>query len=90
MYFVPPNSNDEWFYLQTLLAVVKGQKSYEGLRTFSNVVYPMFHEACIAQGLLADDGEWRQCLMEASSITGDKDPNTHQAHAGYIGSTDNK
>ena len=22
--------------------------------------------------------------------TGDKDPNTHQAHAGYIGSTDNK
>jgi len=21
--------------------------------------------------------------------TGDKDPNTHQAHAGYIGSTDN-
>ena len=23
-------------------------------------------------------------------ITGDKDPNTHQAHAGYIGSTDNK
>jgi len=24
------------------------------------------------------------------TITGDKDPNTHQAHAGYIGSTDNK
>jgi len=22
--------------------------------------------------------------------TGDKDPNTHQAHTGYIGSTDNK
>jgi len=22
--------------------------------------------------------------------TGDKDPNTHQAHAGYIGSTDNE
>ena len=22
--------------------------------------------------------------------TGEKDPNTHQAHAGYIGSTDNK
>jgi len=22
--------------------------------------------------------------------TGDKDPNTHQTHAGYIGSTDNK
>ena len=24
------------------------------------------------------------------ACTGDKDPNTHQAHAGYIGSTDNK
>ena len=23
-------------------------------------------------------------------LTGDKDPSTHQAHAGYIGSTDNK
>ena len=23
-------------------------------------------------------------------VTGDKDQNTHQAHAGYIGSTDNK
>jgi len=68
MYFVPPNSNDERFYLRTLLAVIKGPKSYEGLRTFSNVVYPTFREACIAQGLLADDGEWRQCLMEASSM----------------------
>jgi len=24
------------------------------------------------------------------ALTGDKDPNTHQAHAGCIGSTDNK
>jgi len=27
---------------------------------------------------------------EGEPVTGDKDPNTHQAHAGYIGSTDNK
>jgi len=30
---------------------------------------------------------WRNHL---APDTGDKDPNTHQAHAGYIGSTDNK
>jgi len=32
--------------------------------------------------LTSEDGEGED--------TGDKDPNTHQAHAGYIGSTDNK
>ena len=68
MYFVPPNVNDERFYLRTLLAVVKGPESYEDLRTVSNTLYPTFREACIARGLLADDGEWRQCLLEASSM----------------------
>ena len=68
MYFVPPNVNDERFYLRTLLAVVKGPKSYEDLRTFDDILYPTFREACIARGLLADDGEWRQCLLEASSM----------------------
>jgi len=28
--------------------------------------------------------------VDIAPNTGDKDPNTHQAHAGYIGSTDNK
>jgi len=68
MYFVPPNTNDERFYLRTLLAVVKGPKSYEDLRTLDGVLYPTFREACIARGLLEDDGEWRQCLLEASSM----------------------
>lgn len=30
--------------------------------------WPTFHEACIAKGLLEDDGEWRQCLEEASTM----------------------
>jgi len=39
--------------------------------------------------------EWAWAQMGAVDIgvggdTGDKDPYTHQAHAGYIGSTDNK
>ena len=29
-------------------------------------------------------------MRTQEAVTGDKDPNTHQAHAGYIGSTDNK
>ncbi|KAJ8457646.1 hypothetical protein ONZ45_g18233 [Pleurotus djamor] len=31
-----------------------------------NVWYQTFHAACLARGLLQDDGEWRQCLAEAS------------------------
>ena len=35
-------------------------------------------------------GEDRTSRRMTFPPTGDKDPNTHQAHAGYIGSTDNK
>ena len=68
MYFVPPNVNDERFYLRLLLTVAKGPKSFEDLRTLDNITYPTFREACIARGLLNDDGEWRQCLLEASTM----------------------
>ena len=66
MYFVPPKSGDELFYLRTLLAVVKGPTSFEDLRRFGGVTYLTFYEACLARGLLEDNGEWRQCLLEAS------------------------
>ena len=48
MYFVPPSSKDERFYLQTLLTVVKGPTSFESLRSFSGVTYPTFCDACLA------------------------------------------
>jgi len=66
MYFVPPKSGDELFYLRTLLAVVKGSTSFEDLRRLNGITYPTFYEACLARGLLEDNGEWRQCLLEAS------------------------
>lgn len=73
MYFVPPSTQDEHFYLRTLLTVVKGPTSFESLRTFYGIAYPTFREACLARGLLEDDGEWRQCLMEASFMqTGER------------------
>ena len=73
MYFVPSNITDERFYLRTLLVVVKGPVSFESLRTFGGVTYPTFRDACVARGLLEDDGEWRQCLLEASCMqTGER------------------
>ena len=50
------------------LTVLKGAKSFEDLRRQQNSVklHPTFHAACVARGLLEDDGEWRQCLAEAS------------------------
>ena len=66
MYFVPPKSGDELFYLRTLLTVVKGPTSFKDLRRFRGTTHPTFYEACLARGLLEDDGEWRQCLLEAS------------------------
>ena len=67
MYFVPPTAQER-FYLRTLLCVVKGAFSYEDLRTHRGVTYPTFRDACIAHGLLEDDGEWRQCLRDASEM----------------------
>lgn len=65
MYFVSPSAGER-FYLRTLLTVVKGPTSFENLRHFQGVLYPSFRDACLARGLLEDDGEWRACLQEAA------------------------
>ena len=71
IYFIKPTSG-ELFYLRTLLTVVKGSKSFEDLRTVPRInssnPFPTFHAACLAQGLLQDDGKWRICLEEASAM----------------------
>ena len=61
----------ERFYLRTLLIAVRGPTSFENLRTINGVVvngvvHPTFKDACRALGLLENDGEWLQCLREAS------------------------
>jgi hypothetical protein len=55
----------ERFYLRLLLTCVKGATSFEDLYTFDEVRHTSFKAACIARGLLDDDGEWHQCLNEA-------------------------
>jgi hypothetical protein len=47
---------------------VKGPTSFEDLRYNSIQPFPTFHAACLAQGLLEDDGEWDDCLAEASEM----------------------
>ncbi|CAG8768774.1 10073_t:CDS:2 [Cetraspora pellucida] len=65
LYFADP-STGECFYLQLLLTVVSSPQSFEHLKIVNNVQYPTFKSACIALGLLENDGEWDQCLKEAS------------------------
>ena len=68
MFFVPPTAGER-FYLRTLLTVVKGTTSFNDLRRYdTDQPYPTFHAACVARGLLEDDGEWNQCLAEASLV----------------------
>ena len=62
------NPTGERFYLRMLLTIVKGPESYEELRAFGGVVYPTYKAACLARGLLEDDGEWDQCLKEAGDM----------------------
>ena len=46
---------------------VKGARSYEDIRTYDDVVYDTFKEACAARGLLGDDREWSYAFDEADS-----------------------
>ena len=50
--------NGERYYLQLLLTVVRGVRSFEDLRTVDGVECSTFKAACIALRLLEDDGEW--------------------------------
>ena len=55
-------------YLNFHLIVVKGAESWEDLRRFQGVLHPTFKAACLARGLLEDDGEWKKCLQEAGDM----------------------
>ena len=67
MSFVHPSSGER-FYLRTLLTIVKGAKDWDDLKRFNGVLHPTYKAACLARGLLEDDGEWNQCLQEAGQM----------------------
>jgi hypothetical protein len=70
MYYVYPAAG-ELYYLHMLLIIVKGVRNYAEVRTFNNIVYNTFREACEARGLLESDNEWTvlfdKAIVHASS-----------------------
>jgi len=61
-------SKGEQFFLQLLLIIFEGEKSWEHLRTWNGQVFVIFKKACMARGLLEDNYEWRICLKKAIAI----------------------
>ncbi|XP_030964292.1 uncharacterized protein LOC115985490 [Quercus lobata] len=66
VYYAHPSSGER-FYLRMLLNIVKGPRNFKELRTINDVTYPTYKEACYALGLLDDDKEWHDSLIEASN-----------------------
>ncbi|XP_062224612.1 uncharacterized protein LOC133923203 [Phragmites australis] len=60
-------STDETFYVCMLLMVVRGAMSYEDVRTYEGIVYPTYHAACQARGLIGDDTELA-CLFDEAIV----------------------
>ena len=65
--FVHPTAGEP-FYLQLLLTVIKGAQSWDNPKLVNGIQHPTFQAACVAMGLLQDDGEWDQCLAEAGEM----------------------
>lgn len=65
IYHVSPSAGQR-FYMRILLNRVKGPTSYEDIRTVDGILYPTFKDACYALGLLEDDQEYIDAIIEAS------------------------
>ncbi len=67
MVFIPPNAGEK-FYARLILSHVTDLRSFDDLRTYNGIRHPTIREACFAQGLLADDGEWKHTLEEGKCM----------------------
>ena len=65
--YIPPNGGEK-FYARLVLSVAKNLQCFEDLRRFNGTLYPSIREACLARGLLHDDGEWKRCLEEGKLL----------------------
>jgi len=64
--FVHPNSRER-YYMRMLLSIVRGEKSFDDLRTIDGTKYATFHEACMTLGLVTNKREWDDALNQAST-----------------------
>jgi hypothetical protein len=71
LYTVHPNQ-DECFYLHLLLVNVRGQTSFQHLRTVDGVLCDTYIEACQRLGLLENDTHWDQTLKDAVILSNAK------------------
>ncbi|KAK9733232.1 hypothetical protein RND81_04G053500 [Saponaria officinalis] len=56
----------ERYFMRMLLNIIKGPTCYEDIRTINGITYPSFREAFYALGLLGDDKEYVDAIVEAS------------------------
>lgn len=73
---IRPSAGDLFYMrLRLLYACCKGATGYEDLMTAhrhdeskANVLCDSFQQACIEEGLVADDSEWEHCLHDAAGL----------------------
>ena len=57
-------SSGELWYLRMLLCRVHGPTCFKDLQTVEGITYNTFQEACGALGLLKEDNEWHEAILE--------------------------
>nr|GFB84183.1 hypothetical protein [Tanacetum cinerariifolium] len=61
-----PLSWGELYYLRAILRKVRGPMEWDDLKKVDDVLYPTYRDACYARGLLQDDKEYIDGILEAS------------------------
>ncbi|XP_016192085.1 uncharacterized protein LOC107632957 [Arachis ipaensis] len=64
-----PRGSGEEYYLRLLLNIQKGCVSFVDICTIAGIMYSTFKEACYALGLLQDDKEFVDTILEAGYWT---------------------
>ncbi|XP_065681461.1 uncharacterized protein LOC136095137 [Hydra vulgaris] len=54
----------ENYFFYDLLLQAKGATSWEDVRTVNSIVLETFREACVLKGLLQDNTEWQNTLLD--------------------------
>jgi len=65
--FLCTSNCGEIYHLRLLLPKLYGATCFEDIRTIHGSLRPKFKSACMALGLLDDDGAWHAILNEAST-----------------------